>query len=84
MPSNSDAVRKVLSDGDAFGFTLLAVLTDEFGPGVVNEDPLEIFLKIKDRWQVELDPWLENKWNAIVTAMVTDQLVFKGSLRAVP
>lgn len=84
MPLNADGVRKLLVDDDTHGFTVLSILVAKFGPECINDDPLELSLKAKEEWQVEMDESALNRLSAIVTAAVTlefyqDPMVFDAT-----
>ena len=61
----------MLTNGDTFGLTVLAILVEEFGAEIIGADPNLVFSYVQDNWSIELHTELENKWNAIHTALVT-------------
>lgn len=65
-------VYNALTDAGTFGTVLHAVCLHSFGETIYDDDPLELYMKLQDRYGAQLCEAGENKLQAMITSVTTD------------
>jgi len=72
FPFNVETAAKLLRDDSTFGSVLLTILLAAYGGDVFNKDVVELYADIRDDFNAELTEDCENRLNAILIAISTD------------
>lgn len=85
---NRNEIAKAFGDSSTHAFTVLAILLATYGEDVFNEDAVTIYGMIQEDFGVFLEQSLENRFQAILSAMTTDGFtddpsVFESIVKAI-
>lgn len=88
MADQKDRTGVLLRDTSTHAFTLLAIVLRDYGEAVFTEDALALYADIHDDYGAWLPQTLENRLQAILTAMTNDAYledpsVFESVIKAI-
>lgn len=69
---NKDAARKLLASDETFAFVLMTILLSTYGQDTFDENPVVLFNRLEEDFNIKLPEESENRINAALTAMTTD------------
>lgn len=73
-------VYKLVTDSSTFGSVLITIALNDLGANVFTMDPLELFLEFKDRYGGQLTESGENRIQAMLLAMTSDDWLYDPSI----